>query len=375
MTGTNSHKEQLVTTVTQGSTALTELADVRRIAVFRALQVGDMLCAVPALRALRAAAPTAEITLIGLPWAAEFAQRFRQYIDDFVPFPGAPGMPEQGADAAGLDAFYRDMQARRFDLALQLHGSGRLTNPIVRGLGARQAAGFYCADKPVADPGFVPYREHEPEIHRLLRLVEALGAPARGEALEFPISGAEWKELARRRVAYGLRPGEYVCVHAGARLATRRWPPERFAAVADVLAMQGLRVVLTGTSEEQLIMQAVARAMHAGAINLCGQTPIGVLAALYAGARLLVCNDTGVSHIAAALCVPSVVIYSGSDPQRWAPLDRERHRQVYAPVECRPCEHAVCPIGHKCALGVTADQVAAVALEVVGADGGRRVAV
>ena len=375
MTGTNLHKEQLVTTVTQGSTALIELTDVRRIAVFRALQVGDMLCAVPALRALRAAAPTAEITLIGLPWAAEFAQRFRQYIDDFVPFPGAPGIPEQGTDADGLDAFYRDMQARRFDLALQLHGSGRLTNAIVRGLGARQVAGFYCADKPIADPGFVPYGEHELEIRRLLRLVEALGAPARGEALEFPVSGAEWKELARLRVAYGLRPGEYVCVHAGARLATRRWPPERFAAVADVLAMQGLRVVLTGTSEEQLITQAVARAMHAGAINLCGQTPIGVLAALYAGARLVVCNDTGVSHIADALCVPSVVIYTGSDPQRWAPLDRERHRQVYAPVECRPCEHAVCPIGHKCALGVTADQVATVALEVVGGDGRRRVAV
>lgn len=364
-----------MTTVSRASSNPTpKLSDVRRIAVFRALQVGDMLCAVPALRALRAAAPTAEITLIGLPWAAEFAQRFRQYIDDVVPFPGAPGLPEQGADTGGLDAFHREMQARRFDLALQLHGSGRLTNAIVRGLGARRVAGFYGADKAVADPGFVPYREHEPEIRRLLRLVEALGAPARGEELEFPVNGAEWKELARLRVAYGLRPGEYVCVHAGARLATRRWPPERFAAVADVLAMQGLRVVLTGTSEEQLITQAVARAMHAGAINLCGQTPIGVLAALYAGARLLVCNDTGVSHIAAALCVPSVVVYTGSDPERWAPLDRERHRQVYVPVDCRPCEHAVCPIGHKCALGVTADRVAAVALEAVGGDGGRGMA-
>ncbi len=364
-----------MTTVTQTSTAGVGLADVRRIAVFRALQVGDMLCAVPALRALRAAAPTAEITLIGLPWAAEFAQRFHQYIDDFVPFPGAPGMPEQGADAGGLDAFYRDMQSRRFDLALQLHGSGRLTNAIVRRLGARQEAGFQCADKSSADSGFIPYPEHEPEIQRLLRLIEALGVPTRGDALEFPITGAEWKELARLRVAYGLRPGEYVCVHPGARLATRRWLPERFAVVADALAMQGLRVVLTGTSEEQLLTQGVARAMHAGAIDLCGQTSIGVLGALYAGARVLVCNDTGVSHIAAALCVPSVVVYCGSDPARWAPLDHERHRQVYAPIECRPCEHAVCPIGHKCALGVTADQVATVALEVVGVDRGRRVAV
>lgn len=363
-----------MTTVTHASSMPAGLAGSRRIAVFRALQVGDMLCAVPALRALRAAVPAAEITLIGLPWAAEFAQRFKHYIDDFVAFPGAPGIPEQAASTDDLDAFYRDMQARRFDFALQLHGDGRLTNAIVRGLGARQVAGFYPAHQAVGDPMFVPYREREPEICRLLRLIESLGAPTRGETLEFPIGGREWKELARLRVAHGLRPGEYMCVHAGARAATRRWLPERFAAVADALAMQGLRVVLTGTSEEQLIAQGVARAMHAGAINLCGQTELGVLAALYAGARLLVCNDTGVSHLAAALCVPSVVVYTGSDPERWAPFDSERHRSVYAPAACRPCDHATCPIGQRCAMEVDAEQVAAVALEVMGYDGGRRVA-
>lgn len=364
-----------MTTVTPASSnPMPALADSRRIAVFRALQVGDMLCAVPALRALRAAVPAAEITLIGLPWAAEFAQRFKHYIDDFVVFPGAPGLPEQAASAGDLDTFYRDMQARRFDFALQLHGDGRLTNAIVRGLGARQVAGFYPPHKAVADPTFVPYREREPEIRRLLRLIGALGVPTRSEALEFPIGGLEWKELARLRAAYGLRPGEYVCVHAGARAATRRWLPERFAAVADALAMQGLRVVLTGTGEEQLIAQGVARAMHAGAINLCGQIGLGVLAALYTGARLLVCNDTGVSHLAAALCVPSVVVYTGSDPERWAPLDRERHRGVYAPVSCRPCDHTACPIGQRCAMEVDVGQVTAVALEVMGYDGGRRAA-
>lgn len=351
-----------------------DLAGSRRIAVFRALQFGDLLCAVPALRALRAAAPAAQITLIGLPWATEFAQRFRQYIDDFIAFPGAPGMPEQATDIAGLDAFYRDMQARRFDLALQLHGSGRITNAIVRGIGARRMAGFYPPDKPVTDSHFIPYPEEGTETHRLLRLIAALGAPTRGDTLEFPIHGSEWKELARLRVAYGLRPGEYVCIHVGARQASRRWLPERFAAVADILATQGLRVVLTGTNEEQLIVQTVARAMHTGAINVCGQTPIGVLAALYTGARLVVCNDTGISHLAAALCVPSVVVYSGSDPARWAPRDHERHRAVHAPVACRPCSHVVCPIGHGCATGVTVEQVSATALEVMGYDWGKRVA-
>lgn len=352
----------MTTIVPVSSNPMPALTDSRRIAVFRALQVGDMLCAVPALRALRAAAPSAEITLIGLPWAAEFAQRFHHYIDDFVAFPGCDGLPEQAVAADGLDAFYRDMQARRFDLALQLHGDGRVSNAIVRNLGAQRIAGFHPVDAPVAGADFIPYPEGEPEIRRLLRLIEALGVPTRGDGLEFPITGPEWKELARLRAAYGLRPGEYVCVHAGARAATRRWLPERFAAVADILATRGLRVVLTGSADEQLIVEAVARAMHAGAINLSGQTPLGVLAALYAGARLLVCNDTGVSHLAAALCVPSVVVYTSSSPARWAPLDGERHRAIFAQADRLDVE------------GVTVNEVSVAALELIGCDGGRRVA-
>lgn len=364
----------MTTAIQASSRTASVLADCKRVAVFRALQVGDMLCAVPALRALRTAAPAAKIILIGLPWAFEFAHRFRHLVDDFVAFPGAPGLPEQPAAVDALEIFYRDMQARRFDLALQLHGDGGLTNAIVRSFGARNVAGFYRPEAPAEGPLFVPYLERESEVRRLLRLVQGLGAPARGESLEFPISGAEWKELARLRSLYGLRPGEYVCIHPGARGVSRRWLPDRFAAVADALAMQGMRVVLTGTPEEQFITQAVTRAMHAGVINLCGQTPLGVLAALYAGARLLVCNDTGVSHLAAALCVPSVVVYTGSDPQRWAPLDAERHRAVHAPVACRPCSYATCPVGHACAVNVTAEQVTAVAMEVMGYDCGKRVA-
>ncbi len=124
---------------------LLEVLQPRTIVVFRALQLGDMLCAVPALRALRAACPHARITLVGLPWTAAFAARHPRYLDVFVAFPGFPGfpgLPEQPADSATLPDFLAAMRARRADLAIQMHGDGTITNPLVAEFGTRFNTGF-----------------------------------------------------------------------------------------------------------------------------------------------------------------------------------------------------------------------------------------
>jgi ADP-heptose:LPS heptosyltransferase len=180
----------------------------------------------------------------------------------------------------------------------------------------------------------------------------------RGCALEFPLGRQDWDEYAALAAAYDLKPGQYVCVHPGARLLTRRWPPERFAAVADELADAVRHIVITGSEDEQELAGRVQRAMRCPALNLAGRTRLGSLAALIAGSRLLLCNDTGVSHVAAALGTSSVVISSGTDARRWAPLDGQRHRFIYHMVPCRPCAHYECPIGHPCALGVPVERVA-----------------
>lgn len=323
----------------------------QRVAVFRALQLGDMLCAVPALRALRAALPEARITLVGLPWAEAFARRFGQYVDDFLAFPGAPGLPERTPTPDESAAFEAGARAHGFDLAIQLHGSGRHSNPVALKLSARHNAGFFRRGESCPDPGrFMPYPDDLSEVQRLLQLMAFLGIPAQGEALEFPLQPQDWLAAAELKE---VPAAGYVCVHPGARAAARRWSIQRFAVIGDVLAANGWPVVLTGTAAEAAICGEVRQAMRAPCVDLAGRTMLGSLAAVVARARLVICNDTGISHIAAALRVPSVVIFTASDPRRWAPLDGRRHRPVFHAVGCRPCSHAVCPIGHPCATGVT----------------------
>ena len=333
----------------------------RKIAVFRALQLGDMLCAVPALRALRAAAPQARITLVGLPWASSFVKRFSHYIDDLLVFPGFPGFPEQPAHLTAIPNFLAEAQRRRFSLAIQMHGSGGLSNPFTVLLGAERNAGCFLKGQYCPDPArFMPWDDNDHEVLRHLRLMRFLGAEAQGEHLEFPLSEADFR-ASQRCHAQLPPPGSYVCIHPGARMPSRRWQPRRFAEVADRLAASGLKVVLTGSPAEADVVRSVQSEMRMPALDLCGRTELGALAALIAQARLVVSNDTGISHIAAAVATPSVIVCCGSDPRRWAPLDAMRHRVVSAAVDCRPCMHLECPVGHRCAQEVSADTVATLA--------------
>jgi len=331
------------------------------VIVFRALQLGDMLCAVPALRALRHALPQARIVLAGLPWAQQFVNRFPHYLDEFLAFPGHPRLPEQAVHHEELAAFYTGLCERRFDLALQLHGSGDVSNDIVSGFGAAAMAGF-CRGAAVARARTVlfPYPETGTEPERLLFLVEQLGAlprPAAGEAspatvdparaadtvvptpqtvagaqLEFPISQQDEDELAASGVARGLVPGDYLCIHPGARHRDKCWPARHFAELGDRLASEfGIKVVLTGSAQEADLTAEVAKHMRHTPIDAAAPISIGAMAALMRDARLLLCNDTGVSHIAAGLKLKSVVIFSKADIARWAPLDRHTHRCIWDP--------------------------------------------
>jgi ADP-heptose:LPS heptosyltransferase len=308
------------------------LSDRPRILILRALYLGDLLCTIPAWRALRAAHPTATIALIGLPWAREIVRRFPRYLDEFIPFPGYPGLPEEEPDYDRLPAFLAEMRERHADLFLQMHGAGSYVNDLAFLCEARERAGFYPASERCPTRGrFLPYPDDISEIHRHLRLMASLDIPLTGDHLEWPVleeDQAELDRLLQGEQAAPLEPGSYVCLHPGGRGLTRRWPVERFAAVAQALMKKGYRIVLTGTAAEASLAQRLTEGLSVPPLNLVGKTTLGSLGVLLREARLLVANDTGVSHVAAALRTPSVIVSVGSDPLRWAPLDRDRHRHL-----------------------------------------------
>src|SRR5436853_6466552 len=110
--------------------------EIGKIAILRALQLGDLLCAVPAFRAIRKAYPNAEISLIGLPWAKTFVDRFSNYIDRFISFPGYPGLPEQETDVDAIIDFIQKMREEKFDLIIQMQGNGTIVNSMITLLGS-----------------------------------------------------------------------------------------------------------------------------------------------------------------------------------------------------------------------------------------------
>lgn len=306
------------------------------VLVFRALQVGDMLCAIPAFRALRQQHPASTIILIGLPWAHQLLPRFASLIDRILPFPGHPALPEQAADLAAFDNFLTHVRTLGADLSIQLHGSGEVSNCIVESFGAKRMRAFSRSEADCRSPSYVRWPEHGHEVQRCLSLVRALATDTgealhddlADEALDFPLTEDDGIELARTGLPASLKGRDYVCIHAGARSIERRWPTACFAQVADALAATGLSVVLTGSGAEWQLAEQVRQQMRYPASNAALPYSLGALAVLLRDARLLVCNDTGVSHLAAAIRTSSVVVFTGSDPERWAPLDHRRHVSI-----------------------------------------------
>lgn len=310
-----------------------------RIAVVRLTDASALLCAVPALRALRAEMPSAHITLVGMASARDMATRFASYVSEFIVAPSCQRQGENGG--VGNEPDVRDARSRSapFDLVIELQPPAEHLHAVTAQLGARAVAGFCVGSPNGANTGTtfrVQWPEQGPEVLRLLMLIRALGIKDQGDALEFPFTARDRAELESCRDALSLLGGPFICIQPGGRIPERRWQAARYARVADALTTHGLRVALTGTAADVPVAQAVAARMRHRAIDLTGRLTSGAFAVLLDYAYLLVSNDTGLTRIAEAIGTPSVTIATGPDVPLWRPSDRVRYRVLWHPATERP---------------------------------------
>ncbi|MDB5110388.1 MAG: glycosyl transferase family 9 [Mucilaginibacter sp.] len=301
--------------------------DIQKIIIFRALQLGDMLCFIPAVRALKKAYPYAHITLAGLPWEKSLATRFHTYFDEFIWFPGYPGLPEQPLNPPEFSRFLATVQEQQFDLALQMQGNGFLVNPMVELFNAKITAGFYKPDyyRP-NEEYFLEYPDYGSEVERHLRLMDFLGIEPDGTDLEFPLTAQDQSDF--NQLNLPLKPKKYICIHPGSRSVLRQWPVQHFAAIADYCIREGFEAVITGTQDETEIVNKVISYMKYEAINTAGKTTLGTIGVLIKNAAALVSNCTGVSHMAAAFKTPSIIIRMDGESERWSPINKQLHHTI-----------------------------------------------
>ena len=298
---------------------------VEKMVVFRGLYLGDLVAATPALRALRRGHPAAEISLVGLPWAAALAPHLVPDIDRFVSYPGAPGLDGED-DEAALESFVREMRAEDFDLAVSLHGRGPQSTRLVARFGARRVAGFVggSGEYPSLNVS-VRWDAEEHEGRKLLLLAEATGGVSDGESARHRLRVRDEDHRRTGELLGRNTGGPLALLHPGASVEKKRWCVEGFGGVARGLIHRGYSVAITGSKGERGISKRV-RELAPGALDLSGKTDLHTLIGLVSRAALLVSNDTGPAHLAYALATPSVTVFGPStDVERWGPLDRTRH--------------------------------------------------
>lgn len=312
------------------------LPNVHKIAVLRANAIGDYIFALPALYALRRAYPHAEITLLGKPWHVDFLEGRPGPVDRVIAVPPSKGVnePAIGEDPHILAQFFVQMQAEKFDLALQIHGGGRNSNPFVLKLGAQFTAGMKTPDAPALDR-WMPYFYWQHEVLRLLEVAALVGAPP---VILEPHLTITQRDLDESCQVVPQEAVPLVILHPGASDPRRRWSAEKFAAVGDSLVRHGCRVAVVGMPSERELIDRVLAAMREPALDLCGKLSLQGLAGLIHRARVVVANDSGPRHMAWAIGTPTVGIYWCGNLINAGSAFRTRHRPHLSwRLECAVC--------------------------------------
>jgi len=331
---------------------------VRRVLAVRLDNMGDLLMTTPALAAIRRSVPEAHLSLLTSPAAAAIARHVPE-VDEVIAFdaPWVKGGAQQrpgSLPSAAEQRVLEQLSAARYDAAVLFTVCTQSALPAalwcrMAGIGLRLGHSRENPYDLLTD--WVPDTDRvatgmRHEVARQLALVRHVGWHTDDERLRLEVTPAQCARVRALLQQAGMpaqRP--YIVVHPGASAASRRYPAARFGAAADAIAVgSGCLPIFTGDAGEQYLIAEARCAMTQPSLTLAGQLDVADLAALIAEARLLLTNNTGPAHIAAATATPVVVLYALTNPQHtpW----RVRARVLSHDVPCRHCLKSVCPQGH-----------------------------
>src|SRR5437588_3319069 len=317
-----------------------------RILLIRLRSMGDCLLMTAPVRALKEEFPEFRVTVLVEPQFADC-------------FDGNPDFDEI-LIAANKYAAGARLLMRRFDAIVNLHGGPTSLLYSCLAWGKRIGGEHYQGAR--LYHGFVP--PPEPHAHTVESTLAALRWLGVRRELPPPLRYEVHPKQAAR-MQEKLKGRQYVVIHPGSVLETKRWSAQRFGELARRLTARGFTIVVTAGPGEESFASQVARETN-GTVILLGLT-IPELAELIRGARLYVGNDSGPMHLASAVGTPAVVVWGSSDSRRWRPWSTE-HRVVQNPFECNPCPGYRCLVADSplCIESVTVEQVNAAVEELLG---------
>lgn len=328
-------------------------SDARRILCVRLDALGDILMTTPAIRALRDSAPGRHLTLLTSPAAAGVVPLIPE-LDDTIVYeaPWMKASPSSADSRADL-AMVKGLRRSAFDAAVIFTVFSQSPLPaallcFLAGIPLRLA---HCRENPyqlLTD--WVPECEPTPtvrhEVQRQLDLVETVGSRVLDRRLSLRVEADALDRVQRRLRRMGILPGtRFVLVHPGASAPSRRYPPPLFAEAARRLVEEAhCPVVFSGTAAEVPLVDEVRARMGVPSHSVAGRLGLVDFVALVRLARLLVSNNSGPVHVAAAVGTPVVDLYALTNPQHTPWL--VPHRVLFHDVPCRYCYKSVCPAGH-----------------------------
>lgn len=316
----------------------------RRILVIRPDHLGDVLLTTPAIQALRAALPDAEIHALTGPWSASVLAGYPE-IDMVLtlPFPGFSRHPKDSWRSPYEIAYRASRQLRQvgYESAIIFrpdHWWGALVTYLA---GIPHRVGYNLPDT----APFLTHKidhQHEHAVVQNLRLVEKWTGQlnAEGATLSFPVDPVDRAYVDGYLQEWGISAAQKpICIHPGSGTWVKHWNEENWALVADTLADQlDAPVVFTGGDQELQLVRRIAAMMRTRPCIIAGETHVGQLAALFARARVVLGPDSGPLHLAAAAGAPTVTLFGPADPVEfgtWGP--KQRHFVLTSGIACRPC--------------------------------------